>query len=98
MWGTRQAAAKCAVHWASWDWTRGEGGAYWSGSSVDVEDGCKSAGVGIEVFDGIRAGVLADRSQFFKDVSGPFYGANRAGSKNLQGFRDSFWLQGCSVE
>jgi non-heme chloroperoxidase len=48
----------------------------------------------ITVFDGIRAGVLADRSQFFKDLSGPFYGANRPGAKNLQGFRDSFWLQG----
>jgi non-heme chloroperoxidase len=52
------------------------------------------AGLPLSVFDGIRAGVLADRSQFFKDLSGPFYGANRAGSKNLQGFRDSFWLQG----
>ena len=51
-------------------------------------------GLPIDVFDGIRAGVLADRSQFFKDLSGPFYGANRPGSKNLQGFRDSFWLQG----
>ena len=51
-------------------------------------------GLPIDVFDGIRAGVLADRSQFFKDLSEAFYGANRAGSKNLQGFRDSFWLQG----
>ncbi len=51
-------------------------------------------GLPIEVFDGIRAGVLADRSQFFKDLSEAFYGANRAGSKNLQGFRHSFWLQG----
>jgi non-heme chloroperoxidase len=51
-------------------------------------------GLPISVFDGIRAGVLADRSKFFKDLSEAFYGANRAGSKNLQGFRDSFWLQG----
>ncbi len=51
-------------------------------------------GLGIEVFDGIRAGVEADRSQFFKDLSGPFYGANRPGSKVSQGLRDSFWLQG----
>jgi non-heme chloroperoxidase len=51
-------------------------------------------GLPISVFDGIRSGVLADRSQFFKDLSGPFYGANRPGPKNLQGFRDSFWLQG----
>lgn len=45
-------------------------------------------------FDKIRAGVLADRSQFFKDLSGPFYGANRAGSNVSQGLRGSFWLQG----
>lgn len=52
------------------------------------------AGSPTEVFDGIRAGVIADRSQFFKDLSGPFYGANRPGSKVSQGLRDSFWLQG----
>jgi non-heme chloroperoxidase len=46
-----------------------------------------------DVFDGLRAGVLADRSQFFKDFSAPFYGANRPGSKVSQGLRDSFWLQ-----
>jgi len=51
-------------------------------------------GLSIEVFDGIRAGVLADRSQFFKDLSAPFYGANRPGAKVSQGVRDSFWLQG----
>jgi non-heme chloroperoxidase len=50
-------------------------------------------GLPIEVFDGIRAGVLADRSQFFKDLSAPFYGANRPGAKVSQGLRDSFWLQ-----
>jgi non-heme chloroperoxidase len=46
------------------------------------------------VFDQIRAGVLADRSQFFKDLSGPFYGANRPGATVSQGLRDSFWRQG----
>ncbi len=51
-------------------------------------------GLPMDVFDGIRASVLADRSQFFKDLSGPFYGANREGSKVSQGLRDSFWLQG----
>jgi len=51
-------------------------------------------GLPIEVFDGIRASVLADRSQFFKDLSGPFYGANRPSAKVSQGLRDSFWLQG----
>jgi non-heme chloroperoxidase len=51
-------------------------------------------GLPMEVFDGIRAGVLADRSQFFKDLTIPFYGANRPGSTVSQGLRDSFWLQG----
>ncbi len=51
-------------------------------------------GLPIEVFDGIRANVLADRSQFFKDLTAPFYGANRPGAKVSQGLRDSFWLQG----
>jgi len=51
-------------------------------------------GLPIEAFDQIRAGVLADRSQFFKDLSGPFYGANRPGATVSQGLRDSFWRQG----
>src|SRR5256886_10597176 len=51
-------------------------------------------GLPIETFDNIRANVLADRSQFFKDLSAPFYGANRPGAKVSQGLRDSFWLQG----
>jgi non-heme chloroperoxidase len=51
-------------------------------------------GLPIDVFDGIRAGVTADRSQFFKDLTTPFYGANRAGAAVSQGVRDSFWLQG----
>jgi non-heme chloroperoxidase len=51
-------------------------------------------GTPIEAFDGIRAGVLADRSQFFKDLSLPFYGYNRAGAKVSEGVRESFWLQG----
>jgi len=48
----------------------------------------------MEVFDQIRAGVLGDRSQFFRDLSIPFYGANRPDAKVSQGLRDSFWLQG----
>jgi non-heme chloroperoxidase len=51
-------------------------------------------GTPIEAFDQLRAATLADRSQFLKDLSAPFYGANRAGSKVSQGLRDSFWLQG----
>jgi len=51
-------------------------------------------GLPMDTFDGIRAGVLADRSQFFKDLTVPFYGANRPGAKVSQGVRDTFWLQG----
>jgi non-heme chloroperoxidase len=51
-------------------------------------------GLPIEVFDGIRANVLADRSQFFKDLTMPFYGYNRSGAKISEGVRESFWLQG----
>ena len=52
------------------------------------------AGSPISVFDQLRAGVLTDRAQFFKDLSAPFYGANRPGNKVSQGLRDSFLLQG----
>src|SRR5213080_3440572 len=51
-------------------------------------------GLPIEAFDQIRKAVLADRAQFFKDLSAPFYGANRPGANVSQGLRDSFWLQG----
>jgi non-heme chloroperoxidase len=51
-------------------------------------------GTPIEVFDQLRAGVLADRSQFWKDLSLPFYGYNRPGAKVSDGVRESFWLQG----
>jgi non-heme chloroperoxidase len=51
----------------------------------------------ISVFDGIRAGVAGDRSQFYKDLSAPFYGANRPGSDVSQGKRDEFWLQSMTV-
>lgn len=54
-------------------------------------------GLPIEVFDDMRAKFLADRSQFFKDLSAPFYGANRADSKVSQGLGDSFWLQGMTA-
>lgn len=51
-------------------------------------------GLPIEAFDKIRTGVFADRSQFFKDLSIPFYGANRTGSTISLRLRESFWLQG----
>ena len=50
-------------------------------------------GTPIEVFDQLRAGVQADRSQFFKDLSLPFYGYNRPGAKVSEGVRELFWLQ-----
>ena len=52
-------------------------------------------GLPMKVFDGIRAGSIADRSQLYKDLaSGPFFGANRPGAKVSQGMMDSFWFQG----
>jgi non-heme chloroperoxidase len=51
-------------------------------------------GTPIEVFDQLRASVVADRSQFWKDLSLPFYGYNRPGAKVSDGVRESFWLQG----
>lgn len=54
-------------------------------------------GTPIEAFDGIRAGVSSGRSQFYKDLSGPFYGANRDGAAVSQGVRDAFWLWSMTV-
>ena len=56
-------------------------------------------GVPMDVFDGIRSGVQANRAQLFQDFAAPFYGFNRDGAKDSQGMRDTFWLQGmqCSI-
>jgi non-heme chloroperoxidase len=54
-------------------------------------------GLPIEVFDQIRAGVITDRSQYYKELSVPFYGANRPGSKVSQGILDMFWLWSMQV-
>jgi len=51
-------------------------------------------GLPIDAFNKIRAGVAADRSQFFQELTTPFYGANRPGAKVSQGVRDAFWVQG----
>jgi non-heme chloroperoxidase len=59
-----------------------------------VKTPANPAGLPIEAFDALRASVLADRSQFFEDLSAPFYGYNRPGAKVSQGVRDSFWMQG----
>jgi non-heme chloroperoxidase len=55
-------------------------------------------GVPIDVFDGLRASSIADRSQLYKDLaSGPFFGANRPGAKVSQGMIDAFWRQGMAA-
>lgn len=59
-----------------------------------VKTPANPGGLPIDVFDQIRANVIADRSQFFKDLTIPFYGYNRPGAKISQGVRESFWLQG----
>jgi len=59
-----------------------------------VKTAANPNGTPMEAFDQIRQAVLSDRSQFWKELSAPFYGANRAGAKVSQGLRDSFWLQG----
>jgi non-heme chloroperoxidase len=59
-----------------------------------VKTEANPGGLPIAVFDEIRAGVLADRSQFLKNLTVQFYGANRPGSRVSQGLRDFFWLQG----
>jgi len=59
-----------------------------------VKTPANPGGLPIEVFDQMRAAVAADRSQFFRDLTLPFYGFNRPGAKVSEGVRDSFWLQG----
>lgn len=49
-------------------------------------------GLAMEVFDNLRSGLTKDRSQFYKDLAIPFYGANRPGTKVSQGTLDQFWL------
>ena len=59
-----------------------------------VKTDANPGGLPLSAFDEIPAGVRADRSQFFKDLSLPFYGYNRPGAKVSDGVRESFWLQG----
>ena len=59
-----------------------------------VKTAANSGGTPISVFDQLRASVVADRAQFFKDSSLPFYGYNRPGAKISEGVRESFWDQG----
>jgi non-heme chloroperoxidase len=57
-----------------------------------VKTAANPEGVPLEVFDGLRSGLVKDRSQFYRDFALPFYGANRPGAKISQGTLDQFWL------
>jgi len=61
---------------------------------VMVKKASNPGGTPIEILDQLRTNVLADRSQFWKDLSMPFYGYNRSDAKISEGVRESFWLQG----
>ena len=61
---------------------------------IMLKSASNPGGLPISVFDGIRTGVQTDRSQFFKELSVPFFGYNRPGAKVSEGVRESFWLQG----
>ena len=64
---------------------------------IMVKSDSNPEGTPVEVFDGIRAGLLKDASQFYKDLAESFYGANREGSSVSQGAKDDFWRQGMLV-
>jgi non-heme chloroperoxidase len=66
-------------------------------SPLMLRTAANPGGLPIEVFDEMRANVRADRSQFFRDLSVPFYGANQPGAVVSEGIRDTFWLQGMQV-
>ena len=51
-------------------------------------------GLPLSAFDGLRASLVADRSEFYEELTLPFYGYNRAGAKISKGVQDNFWLQG----
>ncbi len=61
---------------------------------VMVKSEKNPGGLPLEVFDGIRAGVAKDRSQFYKDLTLPFFGYNRPGATISEGVRENFWYQG----
>jgi len=64
---------------------------------IMVKSESNPEGTPLEAFDGIRAGVLEDASQFYRDLTEPFFGANREGSTVSQGAKDDFWRQGMLV-
>ena len=85
------------LHRTPWNQARRQGRADWRGAAADAETPANPGGLPMEAFDDLRASVLADRSQFFEELSAPFYGANRGGANVSQGLRDSFWLQGMTA-
>ncbi|GAA1841334.1 alpha/beta fold hydrolase [Microlunatus capsulatus] len=64
---------------------------------IMVKSDANPEGTPLEAFDGIRAGVLGDRSAFYQELSAAFFGTNREGSTISQGQRDQFWRQGMQV-
>ncbi|WP_106815519.1 alpha/beta fold hydrolase [Microbacterium timonense] len=64
---------------------------------IMVKSETNPEGTPIEVFDGIRAGLMKDASQFYKDLAETFFGANREGAEVSQGLKDDFWRQGMLV-
>ncbi len=59
---------------------------------IMVKSAANPEGLPIAVFDGLRAGLLKDRSQFYRDLATPFYGANKPGAEVSQGVLEQFWL------
>ena len=59
---------------------------------IMLKSAANPEGLPMEVFDGLRAGLVKDRSQFYRDLAAPFYGANRPGAQVSQGVLDQFWL------
>ena len=59
---------------------------------IMVQSDANPEGLPIDVFDGLRAGLVKDRSQFYKDLASPFYGANRPGANVSEGVLEQFWL------
>jgi len=95
MWATRPAVAKSFAYIARHGSARVAKAVLFSAvPPLMLKAAANPGGTPIEVFDQQRAAVRADRSQFFKDLSAPFYGANRPGSTVSQGLRDAFWMQG----
>jgi non-heme chloroperoxidase len=59
---------------------------------IMVQSDANPEGLPIDVFDGLRAGLVKDRSQFYKDLATPFYGANQPGADVSEGVLEQFWL------